>query len=221
MMQNRTDRLMAFAQVDLYPVTDRSQSNSRTNEEVLDGIIAGGARIVQLREKQLSKRDLFEQARRFRVATERHGMLLIINDHLDIALACGADGVHLGQDDLPLAAARRLAPDLIIGVSTHDLAQALAAQAGGADYVNIGPIFPTGTKTVATPPRTPAAIREVAPHLTVPFTVMGGINRDNIGQVLDAGARRVAVVTAVTKAPDIAAAVRELRGLIRSHESHG
>jgi thiamine-phosphate pyrophosphorylase len=220
-MKNKTDRLTAFAQVDLYPVTDQSQSEGRTDDEVLSGIIAGGARIVQLREKHLSKRDLLELARRFREATERAGVLLIVNDHLDIALACGADGVHLGQDDLPLAAARTLASDLLIGVSTHDLPQALAAQAGGADYVNIGPIFPTGTKQVPTPPRTPQAIRDVAPHLHIPFTVMGGINRDNIGQVLAAGARRVAVVTAVTKAPDIAAAVRELRGMIMAGESRG
>ncbi len=220
-MNTRSERLSAFAAVDLYPVTDSSQSLGRSDEEILDGIIAGGARIVQLREKHLSKRDLFALARRFRETTAAAGLLLIVNDHLDVALACGADGVHLGQDDLPLAAARQLAPELIIGVSTHDLPQALAAQQDGADYINIGPIFPTGTKQVPTPPRTPDAIREVAPHLTIPFTVMGGINRDNIGQVLEAGARKVAVVTAVTTAPDVAAAVRELRGLILAHESLG
>lgn len=220
-MNGRNERLAAFAAVDLYPVTDSSQSLGRSDDEVLTGIIAGGARIVQLREKDLTKRDFYGLARRFREVTERDGVLLIVNDHLDIALACGADGVHLGQDDLPLSAARTLAPDLIIGVSTHDLDQALAAQAGGADYVNIGPIFPTGTKKVATPPRTPAAIREVAPHLRIPFTVMGGINQGNIGLVLAAGARKIAVVTAVTRAPDIAATVRELRGLIRAHGSCG
>ena len=220
-MKDKASRLAAFTGIDLYPVTDQAQSNGRTNDEVLAGIIAGGARIVQLREKQLDKRAFYEMACRFREATDRNGVLLIINDHLDIALACGADGVHLGQDDLPLSVAKKLAPELIIGVSTHDLDEALAAQDGGADYVNIGPIFPTGTKKVATPPRSPAAIREVAPHLTVPFTVMGGINKSNIGQVLDAGAKRIAVVTAVTRAPDIAAAVRELRGIIRQRESSG
>jgi thiamine-phosphate pyrophosphorylase len=218
-MKKKTDRRTAFAQVDLYPVTDQSQSNDRTNDEVLAGIIAGGARIVQLREKDLPERAFFGLACRFREVTERHGVLLIINDHLDIALACGADGVHLGQDDLPVSAARKLGPDLLIGVSTHNLDEALAAQAGGADYVNIGPVFPTGTKKVAVPPLTPTAIRMIAPHLTIPYTVMGGINRSNIGQVLDAGARKIAVVTAVTSAPDIAAAVRKLRETIRSHES--
>jgi len=218
-MNSKIQRLEAFSGIDLYPVTDQSQSNGRSNDEVLAAIIGGGARIVQLREKELSKKAFYEMACRFRKATSDADILLIINDHLDIALACNADGVHLGQDDLPLPAARKLAPDLIIGVSTHDLPEALAARDGGADYINIGPIFPTGTKQVPTLPRTPQAIREVAPHLHVPFTVMGGINRGNIVQVLEAGARKIAVVTAVTKAPDIAAAVRGLRGQIRSYES--
>jgi thiamine-phosphate pyrophosphorylase len=216
-MKNKTARLAAFQQVDLYPVTDQSQSNGRSNDEVLAGIIAGDARIVQLREKDLSKREFYAMACRFREDTERAGVLLIINDHLDVALACGADGVHLGQDDLPLTAARKLAPELIIGFSTHNLNEALAAQANGADYVNIGPVFPTGTKQVPTLPLGTQAIGAIAPRLTVPFTVMGGINRGNIGQVLAAGARKIAVVTAVTKAPDIAAAVRELISCISAY----
>ncbi|MDI6738893.1 MAG: thiamine phosphate synthase [Candidatus Edwardsbacteria bacterium] len=218
-MKTRHERLDAFQQIDLYPVTDQAQSLGRSNDEVLSGIIAGGARIVQLREKELGKREFYEMACRFRAATERHGLLLIINDHLDVALACGADGVHLGQDDLPLSAARKIAPELLIGISTHSLDEARCAQSQGADYVNIGPIFPTSTKQVTIPPRTPQAIREAAPHLTIPFTVMGGINRSNIGQVLAAGARRIAVVTAVATAPDIAAAVRSLRETIGEYES--
>ena len=141
-------------------------------------------------------------------------MLLVINDYVDLALACGADGVHLGQGDLPLEAARRIAPELLIGISTHNLDQALAAQNGGADYVNIGPIFPTKTKEKTSSPLTPRAIEEIAPHLQIPFTVMGGINESNLDSVLDAGARRIAVVTAVTLCPDIPAAVRRLRSRI-------
>ncbi len=213
-MMSRKDRLKALGGIDLYPVTDAGQSLGRSNYQVLEGIIAGGARIVQLREKNLTKRGLHDMAAHFRQATEAAGVLFIINDHIDIALSVGADGVHLGQDDLPLGAARGIAPELIIGVSTHSLEQALAAQAGGADYVNIGPIFPTGTKATPMEPLGPGAIRDIAPRLEVPFTVMGGINRGNIGQVLGAGARKVAVVTAVTKAADIAAAVSELRGMI-------
>lgn len=217
----REQRRQAFEAVDLYPVTDQEQSRGRSDLEVLEGLIAGGAKIVQLREKRLSKRGLFSLAAAFRERTARAGMLLIINDHLDIALACGADGVHLGQDDLPLPEARRLAPQLLIGASSHNLEEALAAQDQGADYVNIGPIFPTRTKELSILPLGPGAIAETGPRLQVPFTVMGGINRANIGAVLEAGARRVAVVTAVTLAPDIPGAVRELRGLIRKAAGAG
>jgi len=218
-MKNKNQRIEAFNQIDLYPVTDQGLSLGRTDLEVLEGLIAGGARIVQLREKHISKKDLYHLAQAFRQRTSQAGMLLIINDHLDIALACGADGVHLGQDDLPPAAAKELAPELIIGVSTHNLEEALEAQEQGADYVNIGPIFATQTKELSMKPLGPEAIKEIAPHLKIPFTVMGGINRSNIQEVLQAGARRIAVVTAVTKAGDIGQAVRELRQIINGHES--
>ncbi|MBU1355411.1 MAG: thiamine phosphate synthase [Candidatus Edwardsbacteria bacterium] len=213
-MNNKEQRLKAFRQIDLYPVTDQSLSRGRSNLEILDGLIAGGARIVQLREKHLSKKDFYQMALPFREKTASAGMLLIINDHLDIAMACGADGVHLGQDDLPLSAARKLAPELLIGVSTHNLKEALTAQEQGADYVNIGPIFATRTKEVAMAPLGPEAIKEIAPHLNIPFTVMGGINASNIDQVLRAGVRRIAVVTAITQAEEVARAVRDLRRLI-------
>ncbi len=212
--QKKQERLEAFAPVDLYPVTCETLSAGRSDFEVLDGIIAGGARIVQLRDKNADKRTLYEKALRFRNVTAAHGVLLMINDHVDIAIAVDADGVHLGQDDLPLAAARDLIPDKIIGISSHNLEEALAAQQEGADYVNIGPIFPTGTKEGVNSYLGPAAIRQISPQLSIPFTTMGGINLDNIKQVLAAGARKVAVVTAVTKAADIAAAVERLRGCI-------
>jgi len=214
-------RLKAFEKIDLYPVTDQALSLGRTDLEVLDGLIAGGAKIVQLREKHLSKKDLYSLALKFRERTASAGMLLIINDHIDIALSCGADGVHLGQDDLPLEAAREIAPDLVIGVSTHNLEEVLLAQKQGADYINIGPIFATQTKEVSVVPLGPEAIEKIAPTINIPFTVMGGINSSNIDKVLQAGARRVAVVTAVTKAPNIEQAVRGLRETIGRAESFG
>jgi thiamine-phosphate pyrophosphorylase len=213
-MENKQQRLKAFDQIDLYPVTDQGLSLGRTDLEVLEGLIVGGARIVQLREKHLAKKEFYHLARIFREKTAKAGMLLIINDHLDIALACGADGVHLGQDDLPTAAAKELAPELIIGVSTHNLGEAVEAQEQGADYVNIGPIFATQTKELSMKPLGPEAIKNIAPKLKIPFTVMGGINQNNIGQVLQSGARKIAVVTAVTKAGDIGPAVQELRKMI-------
>ncbi|MDA8124221.1 MAG: thiamine phosphate synthase [Deltaproteobacteria bacterium] len=209
-------RKRIFAEVDLYPVTCRRLSAGRSDLEVLAAVIQGGSRIIQLREKELGGRDFYELALKFRELTANAEVLLIINDHLDIALAVEADGVHLGQEDLPLAAARRIAPDLLIGASSHSREEALAAERSGADYVNIGPLFPTGTKEIKTPLLGVGAIAAIAPHLTIPFTVMGGINGANIDAVVAAGARRVAVVTAVTQAPDMAAAVAELRRRINA-----
>jgi thiamine-phosphate pyrophosphorylase len=140
--------------------------------------------------------------------------LLIINDHLDVAVAVDADGVHLGQEDLPVEVARKLAPDLLIGASTHSLEQALRAQHDGADYINIGPIFPTKTKEGAEHFLGPDAIAEISSQIQVPFTVMGGIKEENIGDVLTRGARKVAVVTAITKASDIAERVTRLKEMI-------
>lgn len=216
----RQERKALFEQVDIYPVTCERLSAGRSDLDVLDGVIKGGARIIQLREKDLSEGDYYRLAERFRERTARAGVLLIINDRVDVAIAVGADGVHLGQDDFPIPAARRIAPDLLIGASSHNLEEALCAQEEGADYVNIGPIFPTGTKEGVEHFLGPEAIREIVPHLQIPFTVMGGIKESNIGEVLAAGARKVAVVTAITQAPDIAGAVRSLRKRITGHFGH-
>ena len=205
------ERKAKFEQADIYPVTCERLSAGRSDIEVLEALVAGGARIVQLREKELPGRELFHLALKFREITARASMLLVINDHVDIALAVGADGVHLGQEDLPVPVARKLAPELLIGASTHNLEEALRAQDEGADYVNIGPIFPTATKAGVEHYLGPEAISEISPRLRVPFTVMGGINASNMDRVLAHGARRIAVVTALTMAPDIAEAVRFFR----------
>lgn len=207
------ERLRVLEAADLYVVITEALCAGRPAVEMLDLVLAAGVRLVQLREKDRSGRELYESALTFRRHTARAGALLIINDRLDIALAAEADGVHLGQDDLPLDAARRLAPELIIGASSHSLAEALAAQAAGASYVNIGPIFPTGTKEAATP-LGPEMITRVAPHLSIPWSTMGGLKRDNIHEVVRRGARHPAVITAVTAAPDPTRAARELREII-------
>lgn len=194
---------MRFDKIDLYPVTCEPLSRGRSSLEVLRALISGGARIVQLREKEKSARELFELAVKFREITAASHVMLIINDHLDIALAVEADGAHLGQSDLPCAVARKLAPRLIIGVSTHNLEQALEAEKDGADYVNLGPIFDTKTKGTLTMGVGVGLIKQAAARLSIPFTVMGGINDGNIDKVLDAGARRVAMITALTRAKNI------------------
>jgi thiamine-phosphate pyrophosphorylase len=213
----REVRKQMFRQVDVYPVTCEELSQGRSNLEVLEAVIQGGARIVQLREKEYPKKDLYHLALKFREMTARAGILLIINDHVDIALGVEADGVHLGQDDLPVQVARKLAPDLLIGASAHSLEQALQAEKDGADYINIGPIFPTKTKVGVDRFLGPEAIVTISPHVDVPFTVMGGIKESNMDQVLAKGARRVAVVTAITQAANIAERVKSLKERIRNY----
>ncbi len=210
-----TQRLAAFARADLYVVITESFCAGRTALEVLDLVLDAGVGIVQLREKDLGSRELYELAVEFRRRTEEAGALLIIDDRVDIALAAAADGIHLGQADLPVAAARRLAPDLIIGASSHSLEEALAAQEAGASYVNLGPIFPTATKPQAVSLGVEALSR-IAPHLRIPWSTMGGINQANIAQVVARGARHPAVMSAVTAAPDVSAAARALRAAIVS-----
>lgn len=210
-----TERIRAFAAADLYVVITEALCAGRPALAMLQAVLAAGVRLVQLREKDRSGRQLYELALEFRRRTAAAGALLIINDRLDLALAVAADGVHLGQDDLPVAAARRVAPELLIGASSHSLKEALAAQEAGASYVNIGPVFPTGTKPGATP-LGPEMIDQIAPYLKIPWTTMGGITLQNIHEVVRRGARHPAVITAVTQAPDPEQAARKLREIILS-----
>jgi len=197
---------------DLYPVTCRKLSRGRSDLEVLDALIKGGARAVQLREKEISKRELLDLARAFRERTHAAGMTLIINDHIDVCRAVHADGVHLGQDDFPVREARELlGPLAIIGVSTHSVEQALKAVEEGADYINVGPIFATQTKEHSGLPVGIELFRQVRKLVNIPITVMGGINLRNVDQLLKAGADRIAVVSAVVGAEDIAGTVKEFR----------
>jgi thiamine-phosphate pyrophosphorylase len=212
-------RKLEFA---LYVVLGRDQSRGRDFLEVARAAIAGGAGAIQLRDKEMGKRELLEWAKRLRDVTAESGVTFVVNDHLDVALASGADGVHLGQDDFPIAEARRLTgPSMIIGASSHSLDEALRAQRQGASYVNVGPIFPTATKKGGHPPVGPELIGTVLEHVAVPITTMGGINLSNVDLVLAQGARRVAVVSAVVGAEDITAAAAALRARIDASTQRG
>jgi len=210
---NHAQSLAVFQAADLYVVITTAFCAGRTALAVLEKTLAAGVRLVQMREKEWGGRALYELAREFRQRTAALGALLIIDDRLDIALASGADGVHLGQEDLPVSAARIMAPELIIGASTHSLEQALAAEAAGASYVNIGPVFATQTKPDAKP-LGPEALGRITPYLKIPWTTMGGINLANISQVVAEGARHPAVMSAVTAAPDPRTAAEALRQII-------
>lgn len=202
-------------EVTVYPVSCEKLAAGRSDMEWLDAVLAGGARIVQLRDKVADARTLYAKALAFREKTQAAGALFIVNDRLDIALLSEADGVHLGNDDLPAEAVRRYAPNLIIGVSCNTEEQAATAEARGASYFNIGPLFPTQTKEEAREYVGIEAIQRFSARSPLPFTVMGGIKLDHVPQLIAAGARRIAVVTALSQAPDIAAATRQWMAAIR------
>lgn len=203
--------LKKFQEIDLYPVISSEFCSGRSSLEVLQTVAEGGAKIVQLREKSLSKAEILKLAEEYRRITAEFDMLLIINDHVDIALEVNADGVHLGQDDFDLKEARSIAPELIIGISTHNKEEALVAQDGGADYINIGPIYATQTKSLPFPALGTDVLKEISPLLHIPFTVMGGIKEIHLPELISLGASRIAMVTEITQAIDITQRVCELR----------
>jgi thiamine-phosphate pyrophosphorylase len=180
-----------------------------------EAVCRGGVDVIQLRDKHAEAGPLLEAAAVLRAATDRHGALLAVNDRADVALAAGADILHLGQDDLPMAWARRIVGDaMLLGRSTHDLPQARAALAEGWDYFAVGPVYPTATK-----PGRPAVgtslLREVAAlDPGPPWFAIGGIDRSTVVEVAAAGATRIVVVRAITDAVDPPAAATELRGLL-------
>ncbi len=202
-------RLKKFIEeVTLYPVSCERLAMGRDDLAWLDGVLAGGAKIVQLRDKESDGLRLFEKARIFRQKTLDAGALFIVNDRVDIALLSGADGVHLGNSDLPAAEVRALAPDLIIGVSCNTEEQASTAESRGASYFNIGPLYATQTKDGLSTFLGPGAIQKFSARSALPFTVMGGIKKEHIPELIAMGARRLAVVTALTCADDIATETR-------------
>jgi thiamine-phosphate pyrophosphorylase len=173
--------------------------------------IAGGAQMIQLREKQLNDRALLDRARQVRRWTKEAGVLFIVNDRVDIARLSEADGVHLGQDDLPIKVARRLlGPDALIGVSTHNLEQVRQAILDGASYLGVGPTFPSGTKDFEEFPGL-EFVRQVAAETSLPAFVLGGVNLERLGEVIAAGGKRVAVSQAICQAEDPRAAAAALR----------
>jgi thiamine-phosphate pyrophosphorylase len=198
----------------LYVILDRSVAGGRDLDAILASALDGGAEMIQLREKTWPSGTLFPVAQRLRARCRAAGVPFIVNDRVDVALAVDADGVHLGQDDLPPAAARALLePGMILGLSTHSVEQAKAAQAAGADYVAVGSMFPTATKPEFQLVG-PALARQVRPVVRVPLIGIGGITPENVGDVIAAGVDGVAVISAVCAAPDPRAAARRFLAAI-------
>jgi thiamine-phosphate pyrophosphorylase len=194
----------------LYLVTDDGIKDTAAFCKKVELAIAGGATLVQLREKTATSREFYELALRVKEITHRAGIPLIINDRLDIALAVDADGLHIGQEDLPVTVARRLlGPDKILGVTAATVADALAAQEKGADYLGSGAVYPTGTKPgKAVLPM--EILTQIKKAVHIPVVAIGGITALNIGFVRQAGVDGAAVVSAIMNSSDPAAAAREL-----------
>lgn len=195
----------------LYLCTDSGLMSSATVEESVERAVQGGCSVVQLREKEATSLELFRLAERVKRVTDKYGVPLIINDRLDICQAVDAAGVHLGQSDLPCAEARRiLGAEKIIGVSAATPEEAAKAQADGADYLGVGAVFPTTTKT-NTRKVTPEIIRGIRQAVTIPFVVIGGVNAENITRLYGLGIDGAAVISAVIAQPDITAAAEKMR----------
>jgi len=197
----------------LYAITCEPLSRGRKNLEVVRAMLRGGIDILQYREKDnKTPRQKLEECREIRKMTRQAGILFIVNDSVEIALLCDADGAHVGQEDLPVSEVRRLlGPNKLIGVSTHSPDQALAAVKDGADYIGVGPIFKTQTKKNVCEPVGLEYEEWVASHIEIPWVAIGGIKLHNINEVLKRGARTVALVTEITDAEDIEARVRTIR----------
>jgi thiamine-phosphate pyrophosphorylase len=185
----------------LYAITGEQFHPGRPMLEVMEEAIQGGCDIIQLRDKKSPKRDVLEKAKALRELTRRYGVTFIVNDHIDIALAVDADG----QDDLPLADARKIVGDKIIGISTHAIEEARQAELDGADYIGVGPVFPTKSKEDVVAPVTTAYVRQVAQEIRIPFVAIGGIKLHNVEQVLEAGATRICAISEIVGSSDIQA----------------
>jgi thiamine-phosphate pyrophosphorylase len=207
-----TDKHSRPIRWDLYVITDETLGGGRTHEQQARDALAGGAGLIQLRDKTASTRRLYEAARAIRELTRAAGALLIVNDRLDIALAAGADGLHVGPDDLPVAVARGLLrPGMILGASAGTVEEAIAAEREGADYLGVGAVYEArGSKADAGAPVGPQRVGEIRAAVQVPIVGIGGIKADNAAPVIAAGADGVAVITGVVAAPDIRAAAQRI-----------
>ena len=203
------------AAYDLYVITDEHLSRGLSHAEIARRAVAGGADVIQLRDKRMGGEELLMCALEIRAITKAAGVLFIVNDRLDIAIASKADGVHLGQDDLPAAIARPLLPPgFILGVSAGTLEEAVRGEKDGADYIGLGPVCRTGSKDDAGPICGFGMIAEVKKHVSIPVIAIGGIGPSNAKAAIEAGADGLAVISAVVSQDDVTGAAKKLKAVI-------
>ena len=197
----------------LYAVTDRAWTGKQTLYEQVEAALKGGVTCVQLREKELDETAFLQEAKELCALCRRYGVPFLVNDNVEIAIACGADGIHVGQEDLAAGEVRRrVGESMILGVSVHTVEEARQAVRDGADYLGLGAVFPTSTKTdVEQMPN--ETLRAICDAVDVPIVAIGGINRGNILRLAGSGVDGVALVSAIFSAEDIEGTCRELRAL--------
>ena len=201
----------------LYAIIDSQALKGRSHTEVARQLIRGGAKAIQLRDKLHSRKELLPIAQQLGALCAEHNVLFIVNDYLDLALAVDADGLHLGQNDLPISVARKLLPiDKILGCSATTVDQAIAAESEGADYIAAGSIYPTSSKETAEVVGL-ERLRQIRQAVSLPLIAIGGINKDNVAEVVDAGADSVAVISAILQAEDIEEAARQIIATFEAH----
>ena len=196
----------------LYAILDPEQTNGRSPDLVLRQLLDGGAKMIQLRAKAMTSRDFLQLAKTARALTTSFECTLIVNDRVDIALASAADGVHLGQEDLPLQIGRKLLGEKIIGISTHDIDQAREAERDGADYIGFGPMFGTITKQTGYTARGLERLKQIRAAVALPIVAIGGITEATVQDVWHAGADSAAIISDILKMEHIAAKVKAILG---------
>ena len=212
----KQNSLKNFSDVRLYVIISSGLTKKPVLETLLE-VIQGGADAVQLREKTMSDGEFLALAKEFRRITSQSKILFIVNDRAGIAKKVDADGLHIGQSDLTIHCARKIIGyDRILGVSTHTIVQARKAQLEGADYISVGPLFPTITKDYE-PPVGLGYLKEVKREITIPFVVIGAINRENLNEILSAGGLRVAICSAIICSNDILQTTRSFKAQIANH----
>lgn len=194
----------------LYAVTDRTWLNGATLESTVEKVLAAGVTFLQLREKDLTDEEFLAEANKIKPLAQKHNVPFVINDNMEVAIKCGADGVHVGQSDIVDKDVRALVgPDMILGISANTVETARRAEASGADYIGVGAVFGTATKKDAQAISV-ERLREICAAVSIPVVAIGGINEHNILQLADSGIDGVAVISAIFAKPDVAVATRAL-----------
>ncbi|WP_077368273.1 thiamine phosphate synthase [Anaerosalibacter sp. Marseille-P3206] len=210
--------IKALPRTDIYGITGERFSKGRTNIEVVKDMINAGIKIIQYREKDKSKREKYEDCVAIRELTKKEEITFIVNDDIDIAILVGADGIHIGQDDIPIEEVKQIAPNMIIGLSTHNSEQAIHAVKAGANYIGVGPIFKTTTKEDTEHSQGLNYLKWVSENIGIPYVAIGGIKEENIASVKEHGGQYYAMISELTSADSMSEKVKSIREILKEEE---